>query len=101
MTSDDVPTDPGPDGPIRYEWRNPDRPSTTLIDAIATTTDRDPMAMSPLYQWIDPEALDALVSDRDARTAETVTITFSYDDVLVTIDSTGGIELRLPAADRE
>lgn len=36
-------------------------PSVRVVEAVADRTDADPTTMAPLYDAIDPDALDALV----------------------------------------
>ncbi|THE65824.1 hypothetical protein D8Y22_06455 [Salinadaptatus halalkaliphilus] len=37
-----------------------DSPSLRVVEALAETTDTDPLELEPLYHAIDPEALDRL-----------------------------------------
>lgn len=65
--------------------------------AQATGTDRpgghegpDEGVLPPLFEAIDPDALDALFADADGRQREG-TVAFRYNDCLVTVDSAGQI----------
>lgn len=49
-------------------------PSMAVVEAIADLTDRDPVACPPLYDYVDPDALDRLVSHGGE-----VRIDFEYD----------------------
>ncbi|MDJ1432580.1 HalOD1 output domain-containing protein [Halostagnicola sp. A-GB9-2] len=101
MTSDDAPTEPGTDDLIRYEWTETGRPSTAVIEAIAAVTDSEPVAMPSIYDFIDLEALDAIIANQSTGRTDTITVAFQYDDVHVTIGSDGSIEIRPPRADQE
>lgn len=37
-------------------------PSVRVVEAVAAATDADPVAMDPLYDVIDPDALDQIVA---------------------------------------
>ncbi|GAB7019783.1 HalOD1 output domain-containing protein [Halostagnicola bangensis] len=99
MTSDDAPTEPGTDDLIRYEWTEPGRPSTAVIEAIAAVTDSEPVAMPSIYDFIDLEALDTIIANQSTGRTDTISVSFQYDDIDVTVDSDGSIEIRPPRAD--
>lgn len=66
-------------------------PSTAVIEAVAIAADREPVALEPLYDSIDPEALDAFVLSTETQpTAATSTVAFGLDghDVTVHCDGT-------------
>lgn len=79
---------------IRYEWSDRGDPSTVLIEAVAAETDRDVTTMPPLYDHVDPEALNALVATRTGVTSATVTVSFTYDGIDLLLDSDGTIGIR-------
>lgn len=64
----------------------PAPPSEGIIEALAEETDTDPLALPPLYETIDPEALDRLFADRDDGT-----VTFSYCGYAVTVQHNGEV----------
>lgn len=106
MTTDDAPREEdesiGEDnGWMHYGWDEPGRPSTALIEAVAAATDRDPVDMAPLYEHVDVDALDALMTTWPTGTTETITVSFAYDGVKVRLDSDGGIEIQPDVTDRE
>lgn len=61
-------------------------PSLHVIEAIADATDADPATMPPLYDTVDPDALDAML-DADA----TVEIVFEYDGHAIEISGDGDV----------
>ncbi|OVE82893.1 HalOD1 output domain-containing protein [Natronolimnobius baerhuensis] len=74
------------------------RLSVRVVQAIAAHADQSPVAMSadgtaeiaPLYETIDPDALDALF--QTAASEEPIgTVEFVHDGYTVTVESTGGI----------
>ena len=64
-------------------------PSLEIIEQIASLEETDPMALPPLYDAIDPEALDSLsqpsASD-GARAGATVRFTYCGYDVCIGAD---------------
>ncbi|AFZ72686.1 HalOD1 output domain-containing protein [Natronobacterium gregoryi] len=70
-----------------------DKPSEAIVDAVASVTGKDPLEMTPLYEAIDPDALDALFDQRQAGD-ETHELWFTYDGFDVGVHSDGEIRLR-------
>lgn len=64
-------------------------PALAVVRAIAAATGRPAHELSPLYESIDPDALDALCEHARRRSASTG-LTFSHDGV--------GVELRISQA---
>lgn len=60
---------------------------TTVISAVASFKDVDPMDLTPIYDVVDPDALEALV---DGDSSSYCHIAFEYAGVLVELDSSGG-----------
>ncbi|MHB9288789.1 HalOD1 output domain-containing protein [Halobacteriales archaeon Cl-PHB] len=59
-----------------------------VVEAVARSTDSDPLSLPPLNRSIDPEALDAI-----AEGAGLVELTFTYHGHLVTIDADGAVQV--------
>ena len=72
-----------------FAWNDADLAASS-VEAVATVTDRDPLALASLYDVVDAEALATLVDDGDD-----VTATFRYEGVSVTV--TSGDEIRVAA----
>ncbi|SER28306.1 HalOD1 output domain-containing protein [Natrinema salaciae] len=65
-----------------------------IIEAVGDVTNREPDAMSPLYDTVDPEALtDLVTSARD----HPVDVSFSYEGCWVTVSSDGRVVVEPPA----
>ncbi|MFO7927219.1 MAG: HalOD1 output domain-containing protein [Halobacteriota archaeon] len=78
----------------QYEWSSTD-PTTAVIETVSAAADREATELEPLYDAIDPDALNALVrsevpTDHDA----TVEISFRFAERRVTVHNTGEIEVR-------
>lgn len=85
------------DGAVRaeYDWSST-RPSTAVIETVATVVDREPTAIEPLHESVDPDALNALVRSSGGPTnADTVTVSFVFAEQRVRIHGTG--ELVVPS----
>lgn len=57
-----------------------------VVEAVASVTDVDALDLDPLYETIDPDALELLFVDRFAGHLE-----FRYSGCLVTVDSDAGV----------
>ncbi|SFC27959.1 hypothetical protein SAMN05444422_106193 [Halobiforma haloterrestris] len=63
MPSSDESTDPAESDASYATTFDPhagDGPSERIIDAVAALTNEDPLELTPLYEAVDPDALDAL-----------------------------------------
>lgn len=68
--------------------------STTVVLEVAAADDVDPLAMEDtLHDWIDPDALDAVVSSMDEGS---VTFTMRGHEVRVDADGTVAVDDRAP-----
>ena len=60
-----------------------------IVDEVADTTGADPLELPPLYEAVDPEAIEALTehagADSDLR------VEFSYADCTVTVRADGSV----------
>lgn len=67
--------------------------SQAVVATVAELTDRDPTAMDPLYDWIDPDALDDLFERPSSRA--TVCVSFRYLDCIVAVTNEGFVHASL------
>lgn len=73
----------------------------TISEAVAEQTDSDICELPPLYETIDPDALDAFLQYSDSTDAHPdLSVEFSYCGCRVTIDSIGQIQLNPEAESR-
>lgn len=77
-TTDSVPARRLPEGDV----------STTLVIELADRTNSDVTALPPLYDTIDPDALDRLVADGD----DGIVIAFDYAGHRIAVHGDGSIE---------
>ncbi|MFC6763660.1 HalOD1 output domain-containing protein [Natrinema soli] len=59
-----------------------DTPSNTVIDAIATVQDVDVADLEPLYNALDPDALNAVFQ---GDSGDTCRVTFSWEGHMITV----------------
>lgn len=64
-----------------------------VVEAVAFIHDADPTDLDPLFEVLDPDALDALVDD-EAGESSVDTVTFVYEGLEVTVDPDGTVWLR-------
>jgi len=80
---------------VTYEWRPAGQPSTGIVQAVAAETDSDPLEIAPLYDHVDADALDTLVSAE--ASSDSVHVSFRYCGFLVLVDNHGRLELQAVA----
>ncbi|WP_227380787.1 HalOD1 output domain-containing protein [Haladaptatus halobius] len=68
--------------------------STNVLTAVADAKGQSPVDLEPLYQVINPEALDALFAPRADGTPRTHgSVSFQYAGYWVTVSTEGAVEL--------
>jgi hypothetical protein len=93
--SDEPDTPSGKNGAIRgeYDWTST-APSTAVIETVAIACNRKPTRLEPLYEAVDPDALDALVRSSGDSPVADGTVTFEVADKSVTVHSGGTVVVR-------
>jgi hypothetical protein len=86
--------------PTEYAYNGNEAPSEAVITAVATAFNRDPLEMEPLYEFIDPDALDAIFHSRSDDNSDPDDIQVKFyidtDHVIVT-----GEYIRVLSTDKE
>jgi hypothetical protein len=72
---------------FEYEWDEID-PTSGVVEAVAATTGKEMTALTPLYQEVDPDALNALVSKLPTG-EEPIEVSFTYSGQKITVDNAG------------
>lgn len=87
--------------PYRVEYTDGSNPpSLAVVKAVATLTDQDPTDLVPLYDVVDPKALDALFQrTRSGDHRVDGAVSFRYQGYDVTVKSYGIITIQTAAAD--
>ncbi|WP_424016390.1 HalOD1 output domain-containing protein [Halorientalis pallida] len=77
-------------------------PSAAVIDSVATVTGSDPATISPLFEVVDPDALDRLFdTERDGGERDgPLTVSFRYEGCAVTVHADGRIVVAEPSHDQ-
>lgn len=88
------------DGVLRhsYDWEAT-RPSAAVVEMVAIATDCEPFGLQPLFEAIDPEALDAIVASDGAERATDTFVSLRYAGHDVTVRSDGEVAVTPTAAD--
>lgn len=70
---------------IEHEFSDTETATVAVIDAVAAVTGTRPTDLPPLYDAIDPEALDGLFESFERRSSETLRVEFSYHGLTVVV----------------
>ena len=82
---------------MEFDWTEI-APSTAVIELIAEESGQDPTELEPLYDSVDPDALEQLIRGNGANQHDnTVSVSFAYNEYAVVIQSGGLVELSLDA----
>lgn len=78
-----------------HDWESDGPVVVTVAEALAAFSDRSVDQIPPVYDAVNPDALDVLVRPRDDRVAETVRVAFAVPelDCTVSVDADGRIEV--------
>jgi len=70
-------------------------PSLAIIETVAEAVDGEPTTIDPLYEYVDPDALDVVVRSKSIRAGgEPTTVSFDFADQRVTVHSDGRVVVR-------
>ncbi len=76
------------------DLENTDSISASVVDALADANDVDPLELDPLYEAIDPDALDSLFSHLvGGDTPRHGTVRFTTNGYEVEVTSSGRVHL--------
>ncbi len=85
---------------ITYTAAEDENPSEAVIVALRKASDRSPSLdadrpgddmLEPLFNTIDPDALDALFSSRNGTSTRSGTVTFTHAGYEVTVSAAGDV----------
>ncbi|MFB6303700.1 MAG: HalOD1 output domain-containing protein [Haloferacaceae archaeon] len=81
-----------------YDWTSTD-PSRAVVETVANAADRGRDELDSLYEYVDPDVLDALVGS-DGEGADGVVVSFEMDEYRVVVYADGRVIVRSrPAAE--
>jgi hypothetical protein len=76
---------------IHREWTEFDHPTTAIVESLAEVLETDPMDVPPLHDYVDTDALNALVTS--PTDDGSVTVSFTHERARVLVDSDGHLTL--------
>lgn len=80
------------DGRIRvdYDWSST-APSTAVVETVAVAANTQPTELDPLYDSVDPDAVDTLMRSDGSQPDGEITVCFSFADHHVTMYDGGTV----------
>jgi hypothetical protein len=76
-----------------YSGESSRTPAEAVLDALGEVTDVDPIDLSPLYDAVDPDALDQLFHAADGRSDGDGLLGFAFEDWNVFVSGDGRIRV--------
>ena len=81
---------------LSYDCEN-EPPSQALIGVVSLLEAQDDLSLDPLYERVDPIALDSLICDGRSRNDQSeTTVSFTYCEYDVRVSTDGTIEIQHP-----
>lgn len=85
---------------VEFEWDGESRPSMLVIELLADVVGVDATDVGPIYEAVDPDALDRLFEDMPDGTArESGRVTFEVSDHTVRVYGSGRLVVWPPDPD--
>ncbi|WP_226005518.1 HalOD1 output domain-containing protein [Natrinema salinisoli] len=69
--------------------------SIAVVTAAATYRNADPTDLPPLYEWVDPDALDALFAPTQRGGSRGGRFEFTYDGLRVAVDCADDVSITI------
>lgn len=82
----------------QYDW-SATSPSRAIPELLAVLTDRQPTALDPLYDAVDPDALDTIVGD--GSRSDAVSVSFTHAGFSVTVRADGEVVVHALSGDAD
>lgn len=76
-----------------FEFTSTLTPSVAVAEAVSEVTDEDPTSGPPLHDFVDTDALNALLTVENSD-AETVRVSFDYQGHEITVVGDGTVYVR-------
>lgn len=74
----------------QFDWATV-MPSTAIVETVGSASDTEVLELGPLYDAIDPDAIDSLCADGAEGHSDTVSISFVFQERGVTVRSDGRV----------
>lgn len=86
---------------VSFEWTNSDSASYAVIESLSAVSGVEPTSLTPLYETLDPTALDALFRPVSGETPRHHgSISFSHDGYDMTVLAHGEIAIGIPEEEK-
>lgn len=72
-----------------FDWSGAESVTAAVIDAVARASRAGPTDIAPLYDVIDPDALNALFETASRTASSGPVVEFEYHDMLVEVNASG------------
>ncbi|WP_424001854.1 HalOD1 output domain-containing protein [Haloarcula salina] len=83
---------------MEYEPDQEEPVSAAVVHAVSTFEQRDPTALPPLHDTVDPDALDALFAPTGGGAEQRSCVSFTFSASFVTVDADGRVTVVPDAA---
>ena len=84
-----------------YVFSREKEPTLAVLEAVSSATGTDELELSPLYEVVDPDALDALFDAADPSPSEALSVSFSYAGFDVEIEGGPATTVTLEESDAD
>lgn len=85
---------------VSYTVSPEERPSVAVVSAVAMVLEVDPMSLRPLYEVVDPEALnDVVAPDEDGERTVSTAVRFRYHGCDVAVYGDGRVTVSQSESD--
>jgi len=87
---------------VRTDWTERETVTSSVVAAIATLTGTSPTGLRPLYETVDPDALDSVFESRKggAPRRSALTVSFRHEGCDVTVRADGKLTVKRRADGR-
>lgn len=75
---------------MEFDFSETLTPTVAVAEAIAETTDADPTSGPPIYEYVDTDALDALLTESNGE-IDSITVSFAYEGHTVVVNGSGQV----------
>lgn len=76
-----------------FDWTDHKEQSTRIIEAVAAATGTDVTQLPPLYEYVDPEALNTLLEAKSEDRATSPRLSFGYAGLVIHVSRHTGIAI--------
>lgn len=77
----------------RFQESTGEKPSMTIINALATAMGVEPTELPPLFEIVDPDAVDSLFSNNTSSPGAEAMLSFNYRNWNVFVNADGRIRV--------